>query len=48
MVVSEIKEKKNGHPLMLGEDLDRKVRAYIQDMRRLGNAITTRLVWQLL
>ena len=31
---------------MLGEDLDRKVRAYIQDMHQLGNAIdiTTRIV----
>ena len=29
---------------MLGEDLDGKVRAYIQDMRVLGNAITTRVV----
>jgi len=44
MVVNELKEKKNGRPLMLGEDLDRKVRAYIQDTRRLGNAITTRVV----
>jgi len=44
IVVSELKEKKNGRPLMLGEDLDRKVRTYIQDTRRLGNAITTRVV----
>ena len=44
IVVSEIKEKKNGRPLMLGEDLDGKVRAFIQDMRVLGNAITTRVV----
>ena len=44
MVVSELKEKKNGHPLMLGEDLDRKVRAYIQDTHRFDNAITTRVV----
>ena len=44
MIVSEIAEKKNGCPLMLGEELDRKVRAYVQEMRRLGNAITTRVV----
>ena len=44
IVVSEIKEKKNGRPLMLGEDLDGKVRAYIQDMHVLGNVITTRVV----
>ena len=44
MVVNELKEKKNGRPLILGEDLDRKVRAYIQDTRQLGNAITTRVV----
>ena len=44
IVVSELNEKKNGRPLMLGEDLDQKVSAYIQDMHRLGNAITTRVV----
>ena len=42
--MSEIKEKKNGRPLMLGEDLDGKVRAFIRDMRVLRNAITTRVV----
>ena len=45
MVVNELKEKKNGRPLMLGEDLDRKGPCkYIQDTRRLSNAITTRVV----
>ena len=29
---------------MLGEDFDGKVRAYIQEMHQLGNAITTRVV----
>ena len=29
---------------MLGEDLNRKVRAYIQDMSGLANTITTRVV----
>ena len=39
--ITAIVEKKDGRPLMLGADLDGKVRAYIQEARRLGNTINT-------
>ena len=42
--ITAIIEKKDSHPLMLGADLDGKVRTYIQEARCLGNAINTRVV----
>ena len=44
IVINTMEEKKNEQPLMLGEELDGKVRAYIQEAHHLGNAITTGVV----
>ena len=43
-VVQQLPPKKKGCPLLLGEELDRQVRDYLQVLRRNGAAVNTAIV----
>ena len=44
VVVRELVDKKRGHPLLLGKELDAEVQAYIHDLRLAGCAVNTAVV----
>ena len=39
----ELVPRKTGHPLMLGEDLDKLVRHYLVELRDCGGVVNTRI-----
>ena len=41
MNVTELPERRRGRPLLLGEELDRKVQAYITALRKNGAVVNT-------
>ena len=41
MIVKEIGVKKSGHPLLLGEELDKRVQAYLISMPESGAVVNT-------
>ena len=43
MTIEKLPEKKTGRPLMLGETLDKEVQAYIQETRKVGGVVNTRI-----
>ena len=44
MVVRELISKKRGRPLLLSEEMDKQVRAYISELRANGCPINTAIV----
>ena len=44
IVVSSLRSKKRGRPLLLGEELDKQVQSYIGAMRDGKGAVTTTVV----
>ena len=43
MSVEILPEKKTGHPLMLGDTLDKEVQAYIQETGKVGGVVNARI-----
>ena len=39
--IEVLEERRRGRPLLLGEQLDSTVKAYIEDVRRLGGVVNT-------
>ena len=43
-IVESLPQKKRGHPLLLGDELDHKVQAYVQTLHNNGGSVTTAIV----
>ena len=42
--IKELPSRKQGRPLLLGEDLDTEVKAYVENLRQLGGVVNTSIV----
>ena len=42
-MVKELPKRKTGRPLMMGEDLDRQVQAYLRDLGKVGGGVNKEL-----